>query len=389
MRLKIRGGEWSDGAMLPSRRTLAKEYGVSSLTIDRAVTSLITEGLLRADDRRGTFVTKSGAENAMVPVAPRTPAAKDFGIAFGSASLLSRTNPHSVIGVICPVYVYSNDHHDLHNFWARLLLQLLEHDLSQAGKTTHFFNQVKAPGQPIVPLSEMIAETRATGVNALVVVGMPTGEPEEIGSQIAASENGEMPVVCITTGPISRPIPHIFYDSRSAGYDAAHHLIERGYKNLIYFAPFQAVWVAQRREGIQTAVNHAENVTLRVLPQYTLQWEVDEDPEVSGYNAAGAVLDRGIAGAGVICCNDGVAVGLLRAAKERGLTPGKDFGLVGFDDRQDARNLGLTTMRPPMEAIGRETARLLLGAMRGEKTDLQVRLRSHLISRRSSLFAGV
>jgi len=41
LRSKIRQQEWPTGSMLPSRRDLAREYGVSSLTIDRAVTRLI------------------------------------------------------------------------------------------------------------------------------------------------------------------------------------------------------------------------------------------------------------------------------------------------------------------------------------------------------------
>lgn len=43
--------------MLPSRRELAREYRVSSVTIGRAIDSLISDDLLRADSRRGTFVS--------------------------------------------------------------------------------------------------------------------------------------------------------------------------------------------------------------------------------------------------------------------------------------------------------------------------------------------
>ncbi|HEX5324039.1 MAG TPA: GntR family transcriptional regulator, partial [Capsulimonadaceae bacterium] len=56
LRHRINEGQWRAGTMLPSRRDLAKEYGVSSVTVERAIASLIAEGMLRADDRRGTFV---------------------------------------------------------------------------------------------------------------------------------------------------------------------------------------------------------------------------------------------------------------------------------------------------------------------------------------------
>lgn len=381
LRRKIREGEWPAGAMLPSRRDLAREYGVSSLTVDRAVSHLIAEGLLRADDRRGTFVTRPEAtETDKVSGTLET----IFGRETGAVTPLTVKTTPATVGIIAPLYVYSNDHHELHNFWMRLLLHLLEQDLSGDGKTTHFFNQIKAPNQPPVPLSEAIAEARASGIDALAVVAF-SFDPKDVDSDLAPLLGGGIPVVCVTIGPLVRPIPHVFYDGVSAGYDAASHLLQRGYTDIRYFSPFRSAWVSQRLEGIRAAVEHASgSASLQVVPESVPVWILDNDPETSGYEAAGAVLDAGIAGAGVVCANDGIAVGLLRAAAERGLTAGTDFGLVGFDDRPDARTLGLTTMRPPMEEIGKEMARLLSRAMQGEKTDLQVRLRSHLIPRRTT-----
>ena len=48
LRSKIGQGHWPVGAMLPSRRDLAKEYGVSPITVERAVTRLLADGILRA-----------------------------------------------------------------------------------------------------------------------------------------------------------------------------------------------------------------------------------------------------------------------------------------------------------------------------------------------------
>ena len=62
LRRKITTGEMSVGQMLPGRRDLAKQYGVSTLTVERAVDGLVREGMLRSDDRRGTFVAAVGAD---------------------------------------------------------------------------------------------------------------------------------------------------------------------------------------------------------------------------------------------------------------------------------------------------------------------------------------
>jgi len=57
LRERIRCGHWHAGQMIPGRQQLAKQHGVALGTVERAVTTLITEGLLHAADRRGTFVT--------------------------------------------------------------------------------------------------------------------------------------------------------------------------------------------------------------------------------------------------------------------------------------------------------------------------------------------
>ena len=84
---------------------------------------------------------------------------------------------------------------------------------------------------------------------------------------------------------------------------------------------------------------------------------------------------------GIIMPNDATAFGVMRAMLETGRLPGRDFGLVGFDDYPPSRNLGLTTLRPPLEELGEAAARMLMRALRGEALHLQTRLRSHLIKR--------
>ena len=74
----------------------------------------------------------------------------------------------------------------------------------------------------------------------------------------------------------------------------------------------------------------------------------------------------------------------MRAGQEVGLKAGVDYGLIGFDDNPDATKEGISTMRPPLEAIGEAAARLAVQALRGQITTAQVRLCSHLIARAST-----
>jgi DNA-binding LacI/PurR family transcriptional regulator len=87
---------------------------------------------------------------------------------------------------------------------------------------------------------------------------------------------------------------------------------------------------------------------------------------------------------GILAPSDATAYGFLRAAAEFGLSPGADFGLIGFDDGPNSRTLGLTSLRPPFEALGQEAVGVIRRLMQGETMNLQVRLHSHLLPRAST-----
>lgn len=59
IRRRIRTGQLAPGARLPSRRELQQVFGVSGVTVDRAVRRLKQDGFLRTRDRSGTFVAPS------------------------------------------------------------------------------------------------------------------------------------------------------------------------------------------------------------------------------------------------------------------------------------------------------------------------------------------
>ena len=57
LRERIASGEYPPGRRIPSLLALQEEFGLSSMTVRRAVGVLAQEGLLRVVPGRGTFVT--------------------------------------------------------------------------------------------------------------------------------------------------------------------------------------------------------------------------------------------------------------------------------------------------------------------------------------------
>lgn len=375
---RIMEGQWPLGAMLPSRRDLARQYGVSPLTVERAVARLITAGLLRADDRRGTFVTADVTTRQAL-------SAQENADLNGHGNVRGHSPRPVTIGIIAALYLFDQGHMELNNFWVRLLIGSLEQSFSGQGHVTRLFNRVQGPGQPVAPLGESIAYALAQGVDALAVIvfGLP---PAEIDAGLAALDGQELPTVCVTSQALRRPIPHVFYDNHSAGYQGAQHLLRGGCRDLAFFSPYAASWAEERIAGALVAAEHAglAPAALQIAPATPLPWMQEEDPEALGYGAASAILDQETVPSGVICVNDGTAFGFLRAASERGLVAGRDFSVLAFDDHPQARAIQLTSLRPPMAAMGQEAARLLRQALSGENSNLQSCLRWHLIPRAST-----
>jgi DNA-binding LacI/PurR family transcriptional regulator len=101
----------------------------------------------------------------------------------------------------------------------------------------------------------------------------------------------------------------------------------------------------------------------------------------SGRAAAANVLDVQDRPTAVVALSDVLALGAWDAAQERGLTPGRDISITGFDDIPDAGFLGITTVHQPITDKGRMIGRL---AMDPDYQPRQITLPIELIVRSST-----
>ncbi|MFJ2980305.1 LacI family DNA-binding transcriptional regulator [Curtobacterium sp. NPDC087082] len=102
-----------------------------------------------------------------------------------------------------------------------------------------------------------------------------------------------------------------------------------------------------------------------------------------GYRAMVSLLDRAAAGSGalprcVFAVTDLMAVGAVAAIRERGLVPGVDVGVAGFDDVRMLADVvpALSTVRLPLEEIGERAVRRALGLEPDGAIDGEVVLRA-------------
>lgn len=84
-----------------------------------------------------------------------------------------------------------------------------------------------------------------------------------------------------------------------------------------------------------------------------------------GQAAAARLLERGVTG--LVCASDPLALGAVRAARRRGLAVPGEVSVVGYDDSafMSCTEPPLTTVRQPIEAMGRAVVEMLTAQIQG------------------------
>ena len=160
------------------------------------------------------------------------------------------------------------------------------------------------------------------------------------------------------------------------------HLADLGHRRIgVIAGPHN--WLASdaRLAGHASALANAG-----VLPDPGLVRSVEPTAQF-GYHAAGELLDLPQPPTALIGFNDKVAVGALAAAAQRGLRVPEDLSVAGFDDidlAQATRPL-LTTVRQPLQEMGRLAVSLLIRLMERQRLDaLHIELATELVVRDST-----
>ncbi len=105
-----------------------------------------------------------------------------------------------------------------------------------------------------------------------------------------------------------------------------------------------------------------------------------------GFTGAGVLLSLPQRPTAIFASNDASAFGVMEAARDHGFQIPRDLSLIGFDDIAEAATVhpALTTVRQPLEQMGRIAARMLLQIINDPTLVLQrVTLPTELVIRQS------
>jgi DNA-binding LacI/PurR family transcriptional regulator len=170
-----------------------------------------------------------------------------------------------------------------------------------------------------------------------------------------------LPVVLVNAAADHLDFPRVSTDDAVAMEQAHAHLTSLGHERIgLVLGPPDHV-PSRRKLAAFAAV--VLRVTGNPLPD-----ELIERTRFSlegGHAAASKLIERGVTG--LVCASDPLALGAVRAARRAGLTVPAGLSVVGYDDSifMSCTDPPLTTVRQPIEAIGRAAVELLAGQIEG------------------------
>lgn len=179
----------------------------------------------------------------------------------------------------------------------------------------------------------------------------------------------DFPVVILGERIFQGPLDHVATPNEDGAHAAVQHLIERGCTRII------AVHGSLSDDTDVSSLRHAgyrralADAGIEEDPRLTLTLDVFSPEAASA--AVHQAVDAGLQFDGVFCVTDYVALGVLRALADLGISVPDEVKVIGFDDVESSRFLtpSLSSVNPSKDLIAAKAVDLLVDRIKGATGD--------------------
>ncbi|HEY5877739.1 MAG TPA: LacI family DNA-binding transcriptional regulator [Nakamurella sp.] len=339
----VAGNHQPAGARPPALNDVGRRAGVSHQTVSRVL---------------------NGHPNVRPETRARVlKAVSELGYRRNTAARALVTRKSAIIGVI----TNGSPH-----FGPSSTFQSVELAARDAG---YFVSVASVRTQDRQSLALMLDHFMSQAVEGIVVIA-----PQDFAAEAVADAAGQLPTVVVADAPHLTTVVHVSVDQAVGAELAMTHLINQGNRTIAHIAgPLDWFDAAARVNAWRSCLDRAGLPPGRLLQG---DWTAE-----SGYRAAVSLLGSGLPDA-VFAANDMMALGVLRAFREHGISVPDDVSVVGFDDADGSAHFDppLTTVRQEFESLGPLAVRSLRDwiASGGPTPTSSQRIRPRLIVRETS-----
>lgn len=350
LRESIVTGEYMPGKRLPSESELVRRFGVSRMTVVKAVKELEYRGLVTRRVGSGTYVSPQAGAGSHI-----------FGL------LIPELGQTEIFEPIC---------HGMASFSGAAQHSLLWGNSAQQNPD----GKDRAKEELAEDLGRQYIAQQVSGV-FFAPLELSANKDEVNRRIVAAFDRAKIPVVlldrCLEPYPERSRYDLVGIDNRRTSYMAAMHLVRAGAQRIAFLGKqYSASTVDARIAGYREALFAAgllrqEDLVLRGDPsdqQWIAQMLAEHRPDA------------------FLCANDHTAAMLMQALLRLGVRVPEQIRIVGFDDVKYANLLPipLTTQHQPCVELGRVAMATMLERL--QIPDLPRRdilLDTHLVVRAS------
>jgi GntR family transcriptional regulator, arabinose operon transcriptional repressor len=343
----IESGKYAPGERLPAERLLTEKYGVTRMTVRRAIKFLIELGFLEARHGSGTYV---------------------------SARKLSKMeNGNKIIGVLVP---------DIQRGVMIDLIRGIEDEAMAAGYNTILCNTDNLWEKAHVYAGQLLAN----GVKG--VIYFPVQDIENGGRKedrnlelISRFTDKRIPIVLVDHECKKITTDLVVSDNFGGGYEMTQHLVKMGHRRIAVVYDFEETSTRDRISGHHKALRDDG-----IDPDPRLIQKIKEYGFTESFSELIKRITRELKVTAIFAMNDLLAADVYYHADRLGIRIPEDVSVAGYDDLPFSERLKtpLTTIHQPLYQMGREGFNLFMERLQKPKDQYRkVVLPNRLIIRKS------
>lgn len=257
------------------------------------------------------------------------------------------------------------------NMYFGAVVHSIEETLSEAGYSLLLADTHDEPAAEVQAVAELLRKH----VDAVILA--PVGDPERI---LSYTQQHNVPVVVIDR-PVAADVDQVAAESVEPTAQLVDHLADLGHRRIAMISGRTGLTTTTERvQGYRLGLQRSKLAFHRAL-------QVNGDSTAEGARRAlRQLLKLDSPPTAVVVGNNNMTIGVLRAAKEIGISIPNDLALVCFDDFEwaDLFHPGLTAIAQPTHPMGVQAAELVLSRLaHPELPSRQVRLKSTFVHRES------
>jgi len=314
--LQIENQELSEGGKIPSESEFSKLLDVSSITVRKALTELVNEGVIYRVRGKGSFVSNRAS----------TPVTSHYVTFIISGNDMYNSSYMRIIKGIQP-FLSTQD--------CKLIIEFVENDFEQE--------------------HELVLKLMQTETRGLLIY---SADPDAATSYLNELRKKQIPFVMLDRSPSGYPVDCVTCNNYDGAYEAVQYLIAQGHTRIGFAAyDFHLSTEVERYNGYRHAMGNvalapSQNIEL-------LQKKLD-------YAKITELIHRGELTA-LFCANDRRALEVIEQLSQRGINIPEQISVMGFDDFEGSKfaKVPLTTVKQDFESLGYEGAKLLFENSRG------------------------